>query len=371
MTDNEKRPRVVLGWDGRVGTDGLTSQVAVNAGFVGLLTRRAEVTWIARPLDDRGHHSSPLASVYFPGDWVGVPSPRRIVRLARMVATRCRAADAAIVIGPGVLPTIVAFTFLFRGKRKRCLYWANTHPSAAMRAGNHAQGVTGLIAAIGGWACHFLTATSSGRVLRVSPKIPMPCRSQIAPEIDYRTIDAALEFSATRRPGVVLYAGRLEAEKGADHVIPAFARSSAAELRVAGDGSLRSLLQDQMDGCGARTVIMLGEIGRDEILVEMQRAAVVIVPSRVEGFGLSAFEAASLGAVVLVARVGGLPYALREFDNVVWWDGANEESLGRAIDGALGCARHGAVPSPREVARRSRWLTPEDVVDAVLSGPGR
>ncbi len=117
-------------------------------------------------------------------------------------------------------------------------------------------------------------------------------------------------------PPQIVYVGRLVPEKGLDAVLdalaPLFALFPGASLTVAGEGPLRAPLEARVATLGlSRQVRFLGAVpphGASELL---RNASIVIVPSRIEGFGLVALEAAQLGRPVVATRVGGLPEVVR------------------------------------------------------------
>ncbi len=99
--------------------------------------------------------------------------------------------------------------------------------------------------------------------------------------------------------------GRLIPIKGFDVLLDAFARARrelpALTLELAGDGPLAGDLR-------ARTpegVELLGRVSPVDAVYE--RNAIVVVPSRGEGFGMVALEAAARGRAAIVSDVGGLP----------------------------------------------------------------
>ena len=93
-------------------------------------------------------------------------------------------------------------------------------------------------------------------------------------------------------PPHVLFAGRLSEEKG----ILEFVEATAGLPRViVGDGPLRDRVPEAV---GFVPPYELGEYYR--------RAAVVCVPSRREGYGMTAREAMAYGRPVVATRVGGL-----------------------------------------------------------------
>lgn len=93
-------------------------------------------------------------------------------------------------------------------------------------------------------------------------------------------------------PPELLYAGRLSSEKGVEELARA---AEGLDLVVAGDGPLRSLFPQA-----------LGFLSRVELTQRYERAAVVVCPSRREGFGVTCAEAMAFGKPVVASAVGGL-----------------------------------------------------------------
>lgn len=93
-------------------------------------------------------------------------------------------------------------------------------------------------------------------------------------------------------PPEVLYTGRLAPEKGIEELAAA---SDGLNLVVSGDGPLRPLLPQA-----------LGFVTREELGRRYERAAVVVCPSRSEGFGIVCAEAMAHSKPVVASAVGGL-----------------------------------------------------------------
>ncbi len=121
------------------------------------------------------------------------------------------------------------------------------------------------------------------------------------------------------RPGYLLFAARLQPLKGADIAIAALAEVPEAErpdLVVVGQASadfsgyeaeLHQLVSDL--GLTERVTFLPGQ-DRDSLARLMRHAALVLVPSHSETFGLVALEASSSGTAVLAAAAGGLTEAI-------------------------------------------------------------
>jgi glycosyltransferase involved in cell wall biosynthesis len=113
---------------------------------------------------------------------------------------------------------------------------------------------------------------------------------------EVRVIPSGVELPAAVGPEAdppeVLYAGRLSEEKGVLELVEA---ARGMNLVVAGDGPLREHVP------GAR-----GFVPNDELQAMYARAAIVVCPSRREGFGVACLEAMSHGRPVVATGVGGL-----------------------------------------------------------------
>lgn len=110
---------------------------------------------------------------------------------------------------------------------------------------------------------------------------------------------------------------RLELIKGMDLVVPAFAevlkRFPAVRLLVVGDGSLRATMEQQAAelGCADR-ITWVGRQPQEELNKWYGQMDIVLMPSRSEGFGLTAIEAMANGCVMVASNVGGLPEVVRD-----------------------------------------------------------
>lgn len=117
------------------------------------------------------------------------------------------------------------------------------------------------------------------------------------------------EHKTTKTIGLV---ARLESIKGADLAIPAFAKilehNPEYRLIIVGDGKMRPLMeQQQRDFCIASDRIeWTGKVAYERLGELYNQMDIVWVPSRSEGFGLSAIEAMAQGCAVVASNAGGL-----------------------------------------------------------------
>ncbi len=124
--------------------------------------------------------------------------------------------------------------------------------------------------------------------------LPLP-----APVVDVRPPAAA-------DPPMFLYAGRLEPIKGVDRLVSAFPAVAAAELVVAGEGSLGPALAES--AAPHPRIRLVGLRSPEEVLELCRAALAVVVPSAgYETFGGIAIEAMAAGTPVVVRSLGPLP----------------------------------------------------------------
>ncbi len=110
----------------------------------------------------------------------------------------------------------------------------------------------------------------------------------------------------------IAFAGRLIAKKGADVLIAAMDqlkdRYPGLHLSLAGEGDERPVLEADAARRGlASRITFAGRLNHEAIYPFLASAALVIVPSKIEPFGLVALEAAQAGRAVVASAVDGLP----------------------------------------------------------------
>lgn len=138
----------------------------------------------------------------------------------------------------------------------------------------------------------------------------------------------------------LLCLGRLAEEKGFDLALDAFAllRDSFPRTRlvIAGDGPVRSALEQQAAELGlTEWVQFIGWVTPDRVPALMNTTTVVVMPSRHEGFGLVALEAALMARPIVATRVGGLPEVVVHQQTGLLVEQDDSKALAKAISDLL------------------------------------
>lgn len=139
--------------------------------------------------------------------------------------------------------------------------------------------------------------------------------------IDLNVVNAMEKLPSDRyAPLHVVLPGRLVPEKGHLDLIAALQDPRLADrsLRItfAGHGQLHAELQRLAGGLPFPLTIT-GELDHARFLKLVSTADIVIIPSRFEGFGLTALEAMSLSKPVIASTAGGLPEVLGDTGRLV------------------------------------------------------
>lgn len=143
---------------------------------------------------------------------------------------------------------------------------------------------------------------------------------------DVRVIPGGVDLPERVRepaePPELLFAGRLSPEKGILELVEA---ADGLPLVVAGDGPLR----DRVPGA-------LGMLPHDELLRLYERCAVVVCPSRREGYGMVCAEAMAHGRPVVASAVGGLLDLVADGETGVLVPPGDVPALRAALERLLG-----------------------------------
>ena len=114
-------------------------------------------------------------------------------------------------------------------------------------------------------------------------------------------------------PARLLFAGTIEqAYKGIDTLLAALAslrrQGRDVRLRIAGTGRLKGSLaanisRSELGG----SVVLLGQLGKAELVREMEACDLFVLPSRTEGLPRAIIEAMARATPVVASAVGGIP----------------------------------------------------------------
>jgi len=113
--------------------------------------------------------------------------------------------------------------------------------------------------------------------------------------------------------GRFCFVGRLEAVKGVDVLLRAFARAReqcpGMTLTIAGEGAERATLEALAAQLGlAGDVTFLGRVEPNEVVCALVHSDALVIPSVwPEAFGLVIIEAMGVGRAILGSRVGAIP----------------------------------------------------------------
>ena len=178
------------------------------------------------------------------------------------------------------------------------------------------------------------------------------------------------EVAAARRSfaadgPLVLFAGRLEWEKGVHTLVEAMPRLRrrfpGVRLVVVGKGSQQEMLEDLTRRLRvSRSVVFAGWLTEGGLRSVSAAADVAVVPSVYEPFGLVALEAAALGTPLVVADTGGLTEIVEHGETGLVFPALDAAALADAVSEVLRdevLARR-VVRASREVVERDySWPT--------------
>lgn len=121
------------------------------------------------------------------------------------------------------------------------------------------------------------------------------------------------ETTPTSKTLRIFFAGRLVAEKGLNEII-SFAQQYGHEyeITIAGKGDLSDTLLECQK---SNKLKFVGALTRQEVLDNLQKTDILLLPSRAEGLPMIVIEAMSCGVVPVVSAVGSLPHIIKNGQN--------------------------------------------------------
>ena len=165
--------------------------------------------------------------------------------------------------------------------------------------------------------------------LCASAPLAEAARSLGAPDVEVVPAGVTIpaDVGPADEPPHALYVGRLSEEKG---VLELAEAAKDLPLVVVGDGPLRASLPPSAH--------VVGFVPPSEVGAHLERAAVVVCPSRREGYGIVARQALAYGRPVVASDVGGLPDVVQDGQTGLLVSPREPATLRAAVERLLGDA---------------------------------
>lgn len=158
----------------------------------------------------------------------------------------------------------------------------------------------------------------------------------LPPQTNLHTID---QPTTSHTMPTIGFVARLESIKGADYVLPAYAKVLKAipecRLIIVGDGKLREIMEKQQRDLqiNDNLITWAGRLEYHNLAEQYHKMDVVWVPSRSEGFGLSAIEAMAQGCPIVASNTGGLTEIVNEgVDGMLFENGNTDDLASKTIN---------------------------------------
>jgi len=154
---------------------------------------------------------------------------------------------------------------------------------------------------------------------------------------------------------LLLYVGRLSAEKDIARLIELFPAIPGMRLAIVGDGPLRSELEHRFKGTAT---VFTGYLHGEELVRAYASADLFVLPSQTETLGLVLMEAMAAGCPVVACRAGGVPDVVEDGVTGFLFGPDEPQGLARAVrqalhsNGNLDAVRTNA----RQDAERHSWV---------------
>lgn len=209
--------------------------------------------------------------------------------------------------------------------------------------GHHALKKHPLVGGIA-WAAEVLTLRAYQRIVTISPSVTRMVERKLtgqAVQIDciYTGVDRRYFALESREEPYLLYFGRTDIHtKGLDTLVQAFAHLAPhypeLTLKFAGRGTAEAetRLHNLVETAGiAARVEILGSVDEEEKSRLLSYSLFVCMPSRYEGWGIVAVEAAAAGKAVLGTRVSGLEDAICDGETGLLVEAGQVEELAQGM----------------------------------------
>jgi len=153
------------------------------------------------------------------------------------------------------------------------------------------------------------------------------------PELANSAMRARLHGGHSDTGNLLLYIGRLSAEKQIERIRPVLKALPQARLALVGDGPHRQQLERLFEGTATTFV---GYLAGDELASAYASGDAFVFPSSTETLGLVLLEAMAAGCPVVGANRGGIPDIVSDGINGCLYDPDQPASLVTAVQRLLG-----------------------------------
>ncbi len=174
------------------------------------------------------------------------------------------------------------------------------------------------------------------------------------PSLRSDTMRARLHGTHEDTGNLLLYIGRLSAEKQIERIRPVLTALPRTRLALVGDGPYRSQLERLFEGTATTFV---GYLAGEDLASAYASGDAFLFPSSTETLGLVLLEAMAAGCPVVGANRGGIPDIVSHGENGCLYDPDDPPSLIAAVQTLLGNpeTRRTLRASAREEAERWNW----------------
>lgn len=146
-----------------------------------------------------------------------------------------------------------------------------------------------------------------------------------------------------RSPNTILFAGHVIKTKGVEELVEACGQIENVKLKIIGHATeeMKDLLRQKASKCKGHDswLELTGELPYEQVLYQMQRCDVFVLPTYTEGFPNVILESMACGCAIVTTKVGAIPEMLKEDDRGKYGiliDPKNTEALESAIKAMLG-----------------------------------
>jgi glycosyltransferase involved in cell wall biosynthesis len=176
------------------------------------------------------------------------------------------------------------------------------------------------------------------------------------PSLRSKAMRARLHGEHDDTGNLLLYIGRLSAEKQIERIRPVLAALPQTRLALVGDGPYRQQLERLFEGTATTFV---GYLAGEDLASAYASGDAFLFPSSTETLGLVLLEAMAAGCPVVGANRGGIPDIVSHGENGCLYDPDDPGSLVAAVQVLLGDqdTRHTLRHAAREEAERWNWAS--------------